>query len=360
VSTGRAAVLVEPNRVETWDVSIPDPEPGGVLVSVIIGGVCGSDAHIVSGSAGVMPFPIILGHEGVGRIEKLGAGVSTDYASTPVNVGDLVCWSPIALCNRCYSCTVLEQTPCENSEFFEHAERPNWASYADYAWLPSRMPFYRLPDHARPEAVAALGCALPTALRGLEQGGPVRTNETVVVQGAGPVGLAAVLVAGLSGAREIIAIDRVRERLDVALALGATAAVSLELSAEQRRDEIYARVGPSGPSVVVEAAGVLDAFPEGLELTGSHGRYIVVGLWGAIGTRPIAPRELTIKNMRVMGASFPKPKHYYEAMMLSARLQDTYPLAELITHRFAIEGATEALHAIESGAAIKAVIDPTL
>jgi 5-exo-hydroxycamphor dehydrogenase len=361
MSTGRAAVLLEPNRVEIWDVPVVDPGPGEVLVRVVLGGVCGSDVHIKTGDAGIMPFPIILGHEGVGRIEKLGAGVTTDFASVPVREGDVVCWAPIALCGRCYSCTILEQTPCENSQFFEHAEKPNWGSYSDFAWLPNNLAFYRLPDHARPEAISALGCALPTALRGFEQGGPVRAGESVVVQGAGPVGLAAVLVAAVSGAREVIVIDQVPARLDVARQLGATAALSLtELTAEQRREQVYERVGPNGPDVVVEAAGALPAFPEGVDLTGNHGRYIVLGLWGQMGNESIPPRELTIKNMQIKGATFPKPKHYYEAMQLAVRLQDTYALGELVTHRFGIAQAGEALDAVEAGTTIKAVIDPSL
>jgi 5-exo-hydroxycamphor dehydrogenase len=361
MATGRAAVLVEPNRVETWEVPIVDPQPGGLLVNVVIGGVCGSDNHIVTGDAGIMPFPIILGHEGVGRIEKLGDGVATDYASTPVQVGDLVYWAPIALCNRCYSCSVLEATPCENSRFFEHAEKPNWGSYQDYAWLPSGTAFYKLADGARPEPVAALGCALPTAFMGFDQGGGIKIEDTVVVQGAGPVGLAATMLAAVAGAREVIVIDQTPARLDTAAKLGATATLSLaDLSAEERRAEILERVGPAGPDIVVEAAGSLPAFPEGLDLTGNHGRYIVVGLWGAIGTREVSPRDLVVKNMAVIAASFPKPKHYYHSMRLAARLQDRYPLAELITHRYGIKDAAQALHAVESGSATKAIIDPTL
>jgi threonine dehydrogenase-like Zn-dependent dehydrogenase len=361
MSTGRAAVLTEPNRVEIWDVPIVDPGPGEVLVSVVVGGVCGSDVHIKTGDAGIMPFPIILGHEGVGRIEKLGAGVTADFASIPVKEGDLVCWAPIALCGRCHSCSVLEETPCENSQFFEHASKPNWGSYSDYAWLPRDLAFYRLPDGANPDAVAALGCALPTALRGFEQGGQVRADETVVVQGAGPVGLAAVLVASVSGAREVIVIDQVPQRLDVAKKLGATAGLSLtDLTAEQRREQVYERVGRNGPDVVVEAAGALPAFPEGVDLTGNHGRYIILGLWGQMGTAAIEPRELTIKNMKIKGATFPKPKHYYGAMQLSVRLQDSHRLSDLVTHRFGVGDAEAALHAVESGTAIKAVIDPSL
>lgn len=361
MTTGRAAVLVETNRVETWEVPISDPEPGGALVKVVLGGVCGSDAHIVSGDAGNMPFPIILGHEGVGQIEKLGSGVTTDYAGTPVREGDLIYWAPTSRCHRCYSCTVLDETPCENSRFFEHAERPNWGSYADYAWLPNGMAFYRLPDHAVPEALAALGCALPTALRGFDQGGGIRCGESVVIQGAGPVGLAATLVASISGAQDVIVIDGVASRLKVAKSLGATHTVSLaEMSGDERGEAVRDIVGPNGPDVVVEAAGVLNAFPEGVNLTGNHGRYIILGLWGAMGTSAISPRDLTIKNVHVHGVTFAKPKHFYQSVQLAAKLQDKYPLAQLVTHRFRVDQANEALEAIKSGAVIKAVIDPTL
>ncbi len=357
MATGRATVLVEPNRIETWEVPVVDPEPGGALVRIVVGGVCGSDVHIASGDAGVMPFPIILGHEGIGRVEKLGA-IDKDYAGVPVRPGDLVYWSPIAACHRCYSCNILEEAPCESSRFFEHAARPNWGSYADYAWLPSGLAFFKLPAGADPLAVAALGCALPTVLRGFDRCGPVRMGESVVVQGAGPVGLSAVLAATQAGACTVIVIDAVERRLEVARSLGASATVSLKDSPEERRRQIHELTGPAGPSLVVEAAGVLSAFPEGLDLVGAHGRYVILGLWGAIGTQPISPREMTTRNLTLAGATFPKPKHYYAAMQLAARMQDKVPLAGLVSHRFAIEDAARALDAVRKGEAIKAVIDP--
>lgn len=360
MSTGRACVLIEPNRLEIWDVPICDPEAGGALVRVVAGGVCGSDVHITSGEAGIMPFPIILGHEGVGRIEKLGAGVSTDYAGIPVKAGDLVYWAPIALCHRCHSCTVLEETPCENSQFFEHAQKPNWGSYSDYAWLPNGLAFFRLPDGASVEAAIALGCALPTVLRGFDRCGPVRIGETVVVQGAGPVGLAAILVASQMGAREIIAIDMHEDRLKVAKTLGATATIALRERADERQRQIYDLCGANGPNVVIEAAGVLPAFPEGVTLAGHHGRYIILGLWGAIGEQPISPRDLTVKNLTITGASFPKPKHYHGALQLAVQLQEKIPLADLVTHRFGIADAETALNATKKGQVIKAIIDPAL
>jgi 5-exo-hydroxycamphor dehydrogenase len=188
----------------------------------------------------------------------------------------------------------------------------------------------------------------------------VRIGETVVVQGAGPVGLSAVLVAKLAGASEVIVIDAFDERLETAKKLGATMTLNLNDSAQSRKDAIFAKAGHLGPSMVIEAAGALPAFPEGVEIAGNHSRYIILGLWGAIGTQAISPRDLTIKNLTIAGATFPKPMHYHGAMHLAARMQDQFPLAALVSHRFSIEQAPEALAAVKSGEAIKAVIDPKL
>jgi threonine dehydrogenase-like Zn-dependent dehydrogenase len=191
--------------------------------------------------------------------------------------------------------------------------------------------------------------------------GPVQLGETVVVQGAGPVGLSAVLVAKASGAREIIVIDQFENRLEVARSLGATDTLSLtQTSAEERHQRVRDRTGHVGPNVVIEAAGVLQAFPEGVALAGDHSRYSILGLWGAEGTVPISPRDVTLKNLQIKGATFPKPKHYYGAMMMAARLEREVPLAALISHRFGIGQAGEALAAVEAGHTVKAVIEPAM
>jgi 5-exo-hydroxycamphor dehydrogenase len=167
-----------------------------------------------------------------------------------------------------------------------------------------------------------------------------------------------VVVAAQAGARDIIVVDGVKRRLAIAESLGATATISLSLSQGERKRQIYDLTGPQGPNLVVEAAGALPAFPEGVDVTGPHGRYVILGLWGAIGTQPISPRDMTTKNITVAGASFPKPKHYYHAMHLAAHLQNRVPLADLITHRYSIEEAVDALTAVHNGTVIKAVIDP--
>ena len=358
---GRAAVLVEPNKLETWDVPVADPEPGGVLTRIVLGGVCGSDVHLYDGSAGTIPIPIVLGHEGIGRVEKLGAGVETDYAGVPIAEGDLIYWAPTPLCGHCYSCSILEEPPCEDSQFFEHADKPNWGAFAEWAWIPSKMCFYRLDDGADPAALAALGCALPTAIGGFEHAGGVRLGDSLVVQGAGPVGLSAVLVGSLLGADQVIVIAGNERRLEVAQKLGATHVVSMKgTTPEERKEQIYEIVGKQGPRIVFEAAGKIPAFPEGVDLAGDQGTYIIQGLWGEMGDAMIEPREVAIKNLKIVGDTYHRNRHYFQAMKLAARVQDRIPLAELITHRFPVDGVLDALKAVEGGEAIKAVIDPVL
>lgn len=104
----------------------------------------------------------------------------------------------------------------------------------------------------------------------------------------------------------------------------------------------------------------MDAFPEGVELARKGGRNCIVGLFGATGTAAEPPRTLTLKNLRIQAAHSPKPKRYYRALQLAAAMADKVPLADLIAHRFPIGRAMEALEAVESGAVVKAVMDPSL
>lgn len=357
----RAAVLVAEGVVETREVPVFEPEAGGLLVSVVLGGVCGTDLHMIHRLASEYPLPIILGHEGVGRIEKLGERTDRDFAGEPVKVGDLIYWSPMVACNQCYTCTILESSPCTEAAHFAEADKPSWCSHADYAWLPRGMAFFKVPEGASIDAIMALGCALPTAVGSIDVAGAIKFGETVVVQGAGPVGLAATMVAHVSGAREVIVIDNNALRLERAKQVGATATLRLDtMSAEDRKAAVQDLCGRTGPSMVVEAAGTLAAFPEGVSLGGQAGRYCVAGLWGAAGEIPTTPRELVLKNMSVRGSMAPRPKYYYHALHLAARMADTMPLADLITHRFGIGQAAEAYQAVVSGDAVKVVIDPSI
>ena len=208
MASSRGATLLGPDKLELREYPIPDIPADGGLIKIEMGGVCGTDVHFWRGEV-PLPGPVVLGHEGVGTVDALGAGVATDYAGTPLAVGDRVYWQPVAPCQRCYACTVLgDVSMCENAfaGVFGDAGGPTTASYCDYATLRAGLPFYRVPDDTPSDAVIALGCALPTMLQGIERLEGIRPGMSVVVQGCGPVGLAATLLAHLSGAAPLIVI----------------------------------------------------------------------------------------------------------------------------------------------------------
>jgi len=325
-----------------------------------MGGVCGTDVHLWHGDF-PLPAPVVLGHEGIGIVEELGDGVSADHAGTPVAVGDRVYWAPLRPCHRCYYCTVLKDfSLCENLLLFGGADDPTWASYTDYAWLPEGMSFYRIPDDTPSEAVIAFGCAMPTMLQGLERLGGISPNQNVVVQGCGPVGLAATLLARLSGARRVIVIGAPERRLEAARGLGATATIDLDRvpDEDERSRQVRELTEGRGADVVIEAAGVLAAFPEGPKLLAKNGRYLIVGLWSGQGGAPVDPRYLNNNNLKVIGTALAQPQHYYQAIHVAQAHHGELPMAEAVTHRFPIEESQRALEAVSRLETVKAVITP--
>ncbi|WP_037805811.1 MULTISPECIES: zinc-binding dehydrogenase [unclassified Amycolatopsis] len=355
----RVAVLTEGGGpVDSGRIEVPPPGPGQILARTLLGGVCGTDVHLRRGDFG-LPFPVVLGHEGTGVVEELGAGVTHDAAGVELVPGDAVYWCPIPPCHRCYYCTVEKDfSSCPHGAWFHPADQPGWGSYADLVTLPSGMAVYRIPDGASPEAVIALGCALPAVLQGFDRAGLPGVVDSVVIQGAGPIGLSAVLVARQRGARTIVVIDQHENRLETARELGATATIPLSVDAERRRERVAELCGPRGPRLVVEAAGVLSAFGEGVDLAGHNGCYLLIGLWSGHGAASIDPTVVVHKNLRIVGSCYAQPEHYYRAMNLAARLERTIPLARIITHRFDVAEADAALDAVERGDAVKAVISP--
>ena len=217
--SGRRMVFVGAGRPLECEVGdIGTPAPGGLVVRTTIAGVCGTDAHRLDGD---LPDPgraVTFGHEGIGVVEELGAGVTADMDGLPLRVGDTVYWSPSS------------RQPGIASELGwpPPAELANPAAYQDYATLPPSNVVCRVPDDTDPEAVIAFGCAMPTALGGIARLGGVRPGQSVVVQGCGPVGLASTFLAGLTAARQVIVIGAPDNRLAAAARLGATTTIAFE------------------------------------------------------------------------------------------------------------------------------------
>jgi threonine dehydrogenase-like Zn-dependent dehydrogenase len=338
--------------------------PGEALVRVEMAGICGTDVHLWKGELPI-PLPVILGHETVGRIERLGEGLEKDWSGQELHVGDRITWASSITCGECYYCRI-KRTPtrclarkaygisycCEEAPHFR-------GGYAEWILLRKGSAIFRLPESVTTESVVGAGCALNTALQGVERIG-LAAGESVVIQGAGPVGLAALAVALDSGADPVVLIGGPRHRLDRALELGAAAVIDLDefRSAEQRRREAARIVGEFGADVVIECVGHPQAVAEGLELPRDGGRYLVLGQYANSGNVEINPHLITRKQLDIKGSWAFEPRHVYAAIQMLARRDWGKKFAAQITHRFELSDADAALRSVSKLECGKAVITP--
>jgi len=228
-SRGSVAFLNAPRTTEIKSYNLPTPEPGALLTEVVRANICGSELHIWLGNHPLIRDGV-LGHEGLCRVVELGDGVETDYTGTPVEEGDLIVPAYFVTCGRCTYCGRGEFGHCENA-YREWSKPPSeWphfhGTFATHYYVRPDQYFYRVPETIDEGAVASANCALSQVLFGLDEAG-VRSDDTVVVQGAGGLGLSATAVASEWGA-EVIVVDGVDARLELAGEFGADHRIDLQ------------------------------------------------------------------------------------------------------------------------------------
>ena len=338
-------------------------ERGAMLVKIEMAGICGTDVHLWKGQLPI-PRPIIMGHETVGVIEEMGEG--TDWTGAPLRKGDRVTWSAGMLCGNCYHCTVIRQpTRCLNRSAygisFNSDEPPHFSGgYAEYIYLRPRTAVFKLTDVAS-EAVTGAGCALVTAIHGVERTG-INWGDTVVIQGSGPVGLAALAVAQTAGASTTIVIGGPAKRLELASAFGADHTINIEEATDSaaRLQKVKRLTNEHGADVVIECVGSPMVVPEGLEMCRDGGKYLVLGHYGDAGATPINPHVITRKQLTVYGSWASEPRHMAMAIEFLRKQGGRFPFAQLISHRFPLDRAFEALQTTAQWASSKSVIVPEL
>ncbi|WP_431935341.1 zinc-dependent alcohol dehydrogenase family protein [Micromonospora sp. RP3T] len=309
----------------------PDPtiaDPRDAIVRVDAATICGTDLHILGGDVPEVQPGRVLGHEAVGTVVAVGDGVAT---LTP---GDRVLASCISACGVCRYCRdgVYGQCLGGGGWILGHTVDGVQAEYA-------RIPFadlstYRLPESVPDEAAVLLADILPTAYEVGVLNGGVRPGDTVVVVGAGPIGLAAIQTARLFSPTHVIAVDKARSRLDAAKRFGADLTV---LADDDPLAAVHSVTGGLGADVAIEAVGVPASFELCTELVRPGGRVANVGVHGAPATLHLERlwiRDVTITTGLVDTRTTPKLLD-----MLVAGQLDT---AHMVTHRYALDRIIEA------------------
>ena len=357
----KAAVLEEYGKpLQIQEVPIPDVEPGAILVKVEMAGICGTDVHQCHGALSIKaPLPNVPGHETLGRIVKLGAGRSQDVSGEPLKVGDRIMWAH-ADCGECYWCTIVRETVLCDKRIGYGMAPPHalMGGFAEYEYVTPITKVVKVPAELTEEEAIGVGCAFRSVVAAYERLGGIGFQDTVVIQGAGPVGLYSLVVARESGAGKTIVIGAPEGRLELAKRWGADHVINIDEITDpvQRREQVLELTDGRGPEIVVECSGFPPAFSEGVEMLQKGGRYLVIGQTSPT-TISFVPNAIVHKCLTVIGNASATIPHFYKALKFIKNNRKEYPFDAIVTTKYRLEDINEALNNMESGREIKPVID---
>jgi len=359
----RAAVMTAP-RAPLEIRTLPDPAiaPGGVLLETLASEVCGTDVHLHHGRLAGVPYPIVPGHVSVGRILEAPA-VTHDALGVPVRAGDTVTFYDVhGTCGACWHCLVaLQPNRCPHRRVYGitmSADDGPFGGWAERIYLKPGTHLLRLPEPLGADDVIGGGCGLFTGYAAVDRSG-LAMGDTVVVQGAGPVGLGATLFAGLRGAGQVITIGAPAARLELARAFGADRVLGLDEPPAAREAAVRDATGGRGADVVIEATGHPGAVAEGLGLLRDGGTYVIAGHYTDTGEVSINPHlHVNRRHADVRGQWGTDFRHVVGALRMAARHHARVPLARAIGARYPLARAADALDDVARQAVTKAIITP--
>jgi len=353
----KAAIFVEKGRIVLDEKPIPDVGPLDALVRVTTTTTCGTDVHILKGEYPV-ERGLTIGHEPVGVIEKLGSAVLGYQEGQRVIAG--------AITPSGYSYACLCGCGSQDGPGTRHGFKAmgGWkfgntidGCQAEYVLVKDAMAnLSPIPDGLTDEQVLMCPDIMSTGFSGAESG-RVRIGDTVVVFALGPIGLCAVAGAKLMGATTIIGVDTVRERLDVARALGADHVVDFKQG--DPVDQIMALTGGRGVDVAIEALGTQGTFESSLKALRPGGTLSSLGVYSSDLKIPLGAFSAGLGDLKIVSTLCPGGKERMRRLMDvvgSGRVD----LAPLVTHRFKlddIEAAYE-LFANQRDGVLKVAITP--
>lgn len=348
---------------EVWDLPDPVLEPGSVLLETAASEVCGTDVHLHHGRLAGVPYPIVPGHVSVGRVLE-APEPARDAFGAPVAIGDLVTFYDVhEVCNACWFCLVAKQpNRCPSRRVYGitySAHEGPLGGWAERIYLKPGVRIIKVPDPLTVDDVIGGGCGLFTGFGAVERS-DVAMGDTVLVQGAGPVGLAAAAFARLRGAGLVIVIGAPAARLELARRLGADVTLSLaDQAPAERAAHVRDLTAGRGVDTAIEATGSPAALPEGLGLLRDGGVYVVAGHYTEAGPVSLNPHlDINRKHAEIRGHWGTDVSHLVRSLAMLAKYRDRLPFAEVIGGRYALDLAERALADVEALRVTKAIITP--
>ncbi|WP_040925754.1 NDMA-dependent alcohol dehydrogenase [Saccharomonospora marina] len=362
--TTRAAICREPGRPwEIAELDLDEPGPNEVRVKFHAAGLCHSDDHIQKGDA-QMRFPVVGGHEGAGVVDAVGADV------TRVAVGDHVVCSFIPACGACRYCSTGRQNLCDEGKnaatgmfadgtFRFHHEGEDLGglcvlgTFSQYAVV-SEWSCITIGQDIPFEIAALVGCGVPTGWGSAVYAAGVRAGQTVVIYGAGGVGSNAVQGARYAGAKNVVVVDPVEFKRDMAAVFGATHTFA---DAKEAHDFVVETTWGELADHAIITVGILhdEVIANAIDIVGKSGQVTITAVGnGSVDTHP---GPLIGYQRRVQGAIFGGCNPLYDVpRLLGLYRSGDLKLDELITRRYRLEEVNQGYEDMLSGKNIRGVI----
>lgn len=368
-------VLFDGSELSVTDrLDLGEPGPNHVVVRIGAAGVCHSDLSIINGTiSGVMPFPVVLGHEGAGVVEHVGENVRS------VAPGDHVVLTTIDNCGRCAVCSIGHPTLCQNSDLaraiYKANSRGEQVTIDD---LPAHFRFegQRIVGMANTgvfaervivtepqailiskevpfEAACLIGCAVLTGAGAVFNRARVYRGDSVAVIGIGGIGISVLQAARIAGATKIIAVDALASKEEMARQFGATHFVNA-----RETDAVAAVAGLTGGGVnfSFECVGAQATMLAAVDMLAPGGTMVILGVGGRELTFPVVPMQL-YQNKTIMGCRYGASRAASDIpALVDLYLQRRLLLDEMVTCTYPLADVDRALHDLEAGKLARGVL----
>ncbi len=357
---GKAMVFEKVNSsFSTATVTLPMPQPGEVLVEISYTTICKSDLHTYFGRRGG-PKPCILGHEIIGRIAALAQQPIHDYAGNSLQTGDRITWSVYAQGGESKMAKI--GIPQKSPDLYKYGHEPfiNNRSlnggFATHCLLRKGTAIFKLPTEITDNEASPLNCTHATIAGSLRLAGDVK-NKSVLVSGAGMLGLSACAMSRENGAGRVYVTDISRVRLEHALAFGASRGFTADqLTADKIRKKIESE---GGIDLVIETSGVPAAMENGIDLLNIGGTSIWVGAVYAQRDLSINAEKIVRKILTIRGLHNYIPTDLATAIQFMNKAHQKYPFHNLVSKTYLLEQLDEAFMVADNEDYYRVGISPT-
>lgn len=344
----KALVYAGPGKKELREMEKPTIiNDGDAVVKLLKTTICGTDLHILGGDVPAVKEGTVLGHEGIGIVESVGSGVKN------FKVGDKVIISCVTACGTCDNC---------KKALYAHCADGGWilghlinGTQSEYVHIPhADNSLYHIPQGISDDAAVMISDILPTGLEIGVLNGQVKPGDTVVIVGAGPIGMSVLLTAQFYSPAQIIMVDLDDNRLEESKRFGATHTINSR-DAEATIKEIFELTNGRGVDVAIEAVGFPATFDICQKILAPGGHLANVGVHGKsvdLQLQDLWIRNVTITTGLVSTSSTP--------MLLKTLASGKIKVEELVTHNFKFENMLEAYETFQNASkekALKVIID---